>query len=348
LAVGHIRSLPGHQAKNSTLLIEAGTKGWELIEFQEIYASAVEYLGSDHVIQYTVESTGSYPKNVYRKLKDCNATHYFYDPRSGSQNFFRGIGQSIMLAAICAWLKVYPIAWLTDFQVRRWRNQCLALTANAGVCATVASSTAAQRWFPHKRLLGPLPLPISSKQMDRLQSLRSLQRTVLENPNVSFSGSLYEPRTTDLMAIREGLRNRGFDLTLNTRSLGGIRRSNLSYWSELASSDIILTTSTPNQNSATDDLGVGHLIFRYTEAIAAGGLLIAPAVPGISRYFLDGTHFISFSCHDEAISRICFYLENPLERERVREQGAMRAQAISDCNLYWVAIDSALGKHGLI
>ena len=45
---------------------------------------------------------------------------------------------------------------------------------------------------------------------------------------------------------------------------------------------------------AQKQLILPHLVYRYTEVLASGSLLVAPIVPGVEEYFRPGVDFVSF------------------------------------------------------
>ncbi|NQV74108.1 glycosyltransferase family 1 protein, partial [bacterium] len=103
------------------------------------------------------------------------------------------------------------------------------------------------------------------------------------------------------------------------RPHAGERVSNEEYWSRFLQAEIIVTTADQIAGHGIDDLGMPHLIYRYSEALSAGALLIAPVVPGIERYFIPGRDFVSFNSTDEAAAKICFYLENQEARLKISQ-----------------------------
>jgi len=73
------------------LAIESGGRGWQLIEYEEIHRSACEYLGSERVHRVVVEDRRQYSRCMRTFVRQVRPTHYFYDPRTGSQQPIRGL-----------------------------------------------------------------------------------------------------------------------------------------------------------------------------------------------------------------------------------------------------------------
>ena len=105
-----------HSKRKSLLCIESGVRGWELIEYKELFYSAIEFLGNESVEKVEIISNQNYILQVKNAIKLHNPTHYFYDARTGSQNFFTGLIQSFRIAFIFQNNGIIPICLLTDVQ----------------------------------------------------------------------------------------------------------------------------------------------------------------------------------------------------------------------------------------
>jgi len=330
----------------STLCIEAGIKGWEIIEFKEIYASACEYLSVERVYKLEIESSQDYVKQVQHALNNYQPTHYCYSPRTGSQQWLKGLWESFCLAFLFASQKITPIVILSDLPIRSWRAQSAVVTAISGVVVTLMSPRQICHIFPHKRLIGPSLMPFSQATLTWLDTLPRAQLPN-ERPKAVFTGSLYEPRTSLLNAIQSGLQARGQVLDIKGRPLGSPRVSDEEYWLRLANADLVVTTADQMIQPGTDWTWVPHLLYRYLEVIACGTLLVAQEVPGIGRFFTPGEHFVAFQNSDDAIDVIEYYLNNEPERERIAKQGYVRARALIESRIFWLTIDVALGHESL-
>lgn len=330
----------------ATLCLEAGVKGWELIEYKELYASACEYLGSDRVHKIQINRDGNYFQQVKSALDCVRPTHYVYDPRTGSQKWSTGLCDSFKISFLLISRGITPIAILTDLPVRTWRAQCAAVTAKTGVVVSLMSPRMIHPIFPHRRLVSPTPMPLSQTT---LKYLNELSRTRLENktPRAVFVGSLYEPRSSILREIREGLKTRGLELEMKGRELGFGKSTDLDYWMNLINADIVVTTADQLASNGTDWTWFPHMIYRYIEVTACGSLLVASAVPGIERYLTPCEHFVSFTSPTNAVDLIEYYLVNEAERKRISSQGHERIQALVSARIYWTGIDIGLGKSSL-
>ena len=330
--------------KKTLLAIEAGEKGWESIEFKEMYKSACEYVDSENVITHVVNNDLNYIKQLDDFLQKFNVSHFIFDPRTGSQDIWRSQWRSIRASALFIKHNVIPIVVLTDYPNRNHRTQAAVVTAFRGLVYCFMSPPIVGSVFPHNRLVGPSLMPFSCDTVNILDSL-IINRPKNISPSVTFIGSLYEPRISILEKIHLGLVLHSIDLVIKGRKL--IRRSDEEYWSSLCFSDIVLTTADQEYNEGVDFNDVPHLVYRYLEAMACGALLVAPDVYGVRRYFTPGVHFISFNSPENAIDIIEHYYKNTPERIKVAQQGKERARALIAARIFWTTLDASLGSDSL-
>lgn len=346
LIVSVVRRLTGSRVprwSGSMLCIEAGVRGWESIEFKELYQSACEYMQPENVNQLIIQPEKDYLEQVASALSNHRITHYLYDPRTGSQKPWLGLWQSLRVAMLLQKRNVVPIVFLTDLSVRTWRSQSAVVSARRGVVVSFMSARRIGPIFPHRRLLGPSLMPFSVHTKQLLDTLIE-QRPQNAPPKALFAGSLYEPRTTLLEKIRFGLAARGWEFDIKGRVIGSARVPDHEYWARLCYSDIVVTTADQMIQAGTDWTHIPHLVYRYLEVLASGALLVAQDVPSIRRYFTPGEHFVSFDSSESAIEAISYFLENDTERLKIARQGKERANALIMSRCFWVSIDSALGS----
>jgi len=331
------------------LCIEAGVKGWDSIEFQELFYSACEYLGESNVHRFIVGENAGYLQQLSRTLEDQKISHYLYDPRTGNSQLFywRAIWQSIRVSIMLHNRGIVPIVLLTDLAVRAWRTQAAFVSASRGIVVCFMAPRIVHSIFPHNRLLGPSLMPFSIHTLNLLDQL-ALAKTANIPPTAIFTGSLYEPRTTALEAIRVGLESKGILFEIKGRTMGSTRVPSHEYWNRLSSSDVVVTTSDQAIQDCADWNHVPHLVYRYLEVLASGSLLIAQDVPSVRRYFTPGIHFISFSSPENAINLISYYLHSLAERLAIAKAGKHRADALINARSFWVQIDSFLGRNSLL
>ena len=293
------------KSREPLLAVEAGRVGWTLIEYEELLATAIEYLGPSGVLKVSIEDRKQYLGEIYRILRKSDITHFVYDPRTGSQTWGSGIFQAFAIVAMFSWFKIIPIARLSDVAERKWRFQCAIVTAGSGTCTTCMEPFYLKWYFPHKRLVGPMLMALSHSKVLQLRQLQSTKLHIAINP-VIFTGAMYEPRTTVLLAIQNGLRSKGLDLALQARNIGDQRDSNEAYWNRLVDAEIVVTTADHVIGHGAESIDIPHLVYRYSEVLAAGSLLVAPMVPGIEMYFRPGVDFVDFSSTAEAVDKIAY------------------------------------------
>ena len=328
------------------ICIEAGERGWESIEFKELYQSACEYVGPDRVLRFVVKRDVDYLEQLASLLRTHRVSHYLYDPRTGSQHWWHGLWQSLRVATLLQCRNVTPIVLLTDLSIRIWRAQASVVTARKGLVVSFMSPRVVHPIFPHSRLIGPCLMPFSMQTRDSLDSLIS-SRQGNTIPQAIFTGSLYEPRTSILKDIESGVKARGGNFECLGRIVGTTRVADEKYWRRLVNADIVFTTSVQMIHSGTDWAHIPHLIYRYLEVIASGSLLVAQEVPAVRRFFTPGVHYVAYTNSQDAIDKIIFYLKNNREREAIAMQGKKRADSLLNSRFFWLSIDASLGRRSI-
>jgi hypothetical protein len=335
------------KSKQTKLCIEAGEKGWESIEFKEYYQSACEYMGSEHVIKLILRQNQTYINEVNSTVKRREVTHYFYDPRTGSQDFWRGILESLKIAILFKRENITPICLSTDLAVRRWRIQAAIVTSVSGIVICFMSSKEMEEIFPHKRLSGPNVMPFSKQTYDKINNINQQEKNSGKE-EVVFSGSLYEPRTATLKYIEQGLKIKDINFKIYGRNLGSKRVSDEDYWKRLINTEIVFTTADQMIQKGTDFTHVRHVVYRYLEVLVTGSMLVAQDVPGIRRFFTPGVHYVAYKNNEDAIELISYYIKNKVEALKIAKEGQEKANSIIESKVFWLMIDAALGTKSLL
>lgn len=327
------------------LCIESGAMGFELLEVKEVEQSAREFFGPDNVLRSTVEDRTRYLRTARKALRTGGITHYWVDPRSGHQSFFRAIGQSIGLALLLAHRGVSPIVWLTDVPVRRWRLQAEILSSATGVCFVLVEPQSCEIRLCGNRFIGPTVLPLSEATLDRLEAAKR-HVSHASAPRAVFAGSLYEPRASSLERIRIQLAERGWVLDIIGRAAGGERRPEEEYWRNLLEADVIVTTAMQVAEDArsSDPALQPHLIYRYIEALACGTALVAPRVPGADHVLESGVHYLDFESEEQCVEIVSRLLENAALRAEVAQVGHARLRELLAGSAFWKAALSAASR----
>lgn len=334
------------------LLISAGVKGWESIEFKELLRSASEYLGErNKVIQHKLKDNKHYISDIKKLISEHAITHFFYDPRTGDQTVIGGFFESVYLSILLTRNNITPIVFFTDMSYRRWRMKGALVSAISGIAICFVTPRLAWPILPHNRIYGPSLMPFSVETLNWVQHNNHNNfddSLVTDKTAAYFIGSLYEPRTTILNYIKKGLNERGFDLMIMGRQLGAARKPDSVYWKTMIDAPIIFTTSDQLLSPDFDWTWIPNLVYRYLEAISCGALLIAPIVPCIERYFEPGVHFIPFYSEEDAIDKIEYYLVHSEERKKIATEGTRKARALIESKIFWLHIDACLSIKALL
>ena len=325
------------------LLIGAGEKGWDLIEYQEIHASASEFLGFSNVARVSFSKDSSMLSQLRKAFDEEVPTHYFFDPRSGSQDWFAAIWEALSVASLMEVRGITPICALTDFPVRRWRLQSAIVSARRGVVTCLMSPRIVGRFFPHSRIIGPMPFPLSVKTLKALEALRNRPITDQSEPrpDVVFVGLLYEPRKSMIEAIQRGLSERGIAMQVIGRSLDGKRISTESYWGILASAKVVVATSSQISGKHTDIDGHNHLVYKFVEATAAGATLAIEPVDYSDHLFQPDVDYISYSTPEEATTKISAALLDSQELRKIAQRGQDTCSQLVTDHFYWKSVMAA-------
>lgn len=346
-----LRSLIRNQKmlSSSVLVIEAGERGWDSIEFKELYKSATEFLGSHSVHRLIVKRELDYLSQIKELItSNPSITHYLYDPRTyraeGDQNFWNAIADSLSVAILLRRHGITPIAYLTNIGYRLWRCQAAIVTSKNGLVVSFMSAKFGREMFPHDRIVGPMIFPISLDKLKELSALRNdLERSNAIDKRVRFTGSIYEPRTQFLNEFAIKMQSRA---DIHGRPAGSVRKRDTEYWNLLASAAINITTADQVIEPGADENNIKHMVYRYLEVLASGSLLLAPSLPGIESYFLPNVHFVDYNSVDEACEKAMYYLENTEKANSIRFEGHKKARALIESNAFWLQINSALGPSG--
>jgi spore maturation protein CgeB len=84
----------------------------------------------------------------------------------------------------------------------------------------------------------------------------------------------------------------------------------------------------------------GYWSDRLYLSLGCGAFLMYPRVPGIEKYFIDGTHLVLYDNENDLHDKITHYLEKPEERERISRAGA---QEVAKNHNWSVRVTEALG-----
>lgn len=323
------------------LAIESGIVGWTHVYFEELLASARERYGDAEVARQIINRDHRYLPQMRANMLRDKPTHVVLDVRTPGQTWSLSLGQAYATAWYLLTHGVTPIVVLTDAFYRRQRWYAAVLTAFSGVVVTFAHVSIVRPIFPHRRIIGPLPMPISQARLTWLEAERSA-RPVPDEPRVQFIGSVYPPRDLFLDVVGARLAARDITLQVNRDKSA---TSNEAYWRTLVDADIVLTTTLQGPSRPYMDwIWVQQAVFRYAECTAAGAALVAGPVDGGFGAFKDGEDFLEFQSVSEAVDQVTMLFFNDEMRARIAHQGHATAQTLIAQQVFWRAIDQSLGE----
>jgi len=235
---------------------------------------------------------------------------------------------------------ITPVVVLTDAFYRRQRWHAAVLTAFGGVVVTFANDKIVAPIFPHRRIIGPLPMPISVGRLEWLAAEREARVTPGE-PRVQFIGSVYPPRDRFLDHVGERLEAQGIHLQVNRDKSA---TSNEEYWMTLVNSDVVLTTTLQGPpRPYMDWIWIQQAVFRYAESTSAGAALVAGPVDGGFDYYVNGVDFLQFHSVDEAVAAVADLVHSPEQMRQIAASGVATSTRIIREHEFWKRIDQALG-----
>lgn len=324
--------------------LESGRVGWTQVFFEELWQSLREYAGDDRVVQHVIDRDLPYLRQFRELIRLNNPSHVVLDMRTPGQSWRRSLIEAIGVSWLMLRTGRTAVVILPDAFYRRLRWQAACLTAFEGVVLTFASSDILAPVFPHRRIVGPLPMPVSRQRLAWLEQIR--EPDAVGGSQVQFIGHYYPPRSDLLEAVADRLAGKGISLSINGDKWG---TSNEDYWRTLATSTVVITTCMQGPDRPFGDwMWTQQLVFRYNETLAAGSALVAARVQGSERFFTPGVDFLEFVSLDEAVSAIESLLFDPVLRERIAKQGHATSRALSETNAFWSIADSVLLKHPIV
>jgi hypothetical protein len=326
--------------KSRHLLIGAGVKGWELIEYQEIFASAREYLGVSNVSRLSFSGRQPVLVEFHEGLRELRPSHYYFDPRSGSQRPLTGLWEALVIGFLLERYRVTPICAVTDFPLRRWRLQAALVSARSGVVTSLMSPAIAGPWFPHSRIVGPMPFPLSVATLRALQERKGRKQEKWRGlrDTVVFVGMLHEPRKTVIENIKSGLAKHDIPMEIIGRMPGGSRITDDDYWGILSNARLVVSTSSQMSTNGTELIDRNHFIYRFIETTAAGTALAIGAVEGSEHLLQPDVDYIAYSSVDEAVAKIASAWHSPTFLTDIAQSGSDQANAIIKGEAYWGAL----------
>lgn len=274
---------------SNLLTIQAGIKGLEGVFLEELVASAIQDFGAGQVRTQPINRDRSYLIQLISFFKLQNPKYLILDPRTLSSNGIVGVIQSILSCLLFSLRGITPIVFLTDASIIKWRIESIVWTSRYGKCVMLIPPSTLGKLFPHNRTYGPIFMPITFKTIDT--GLKNSDRRTSLKPKIGFSGTIYPERAEYLEAIVSSSKKLGVEVNIQEKTLS---IKNEDYWRFLNDHEIIFTTTvqTNIENNLVDNLEVNQMVFRISEAISLGKILITTPVLGLDTFFKRNYDFI--------------------------------------------------------
>jgi len=323
------------------LAIESGIIGWTHVYFEELFASAQEAYGNSSVVKQTIDRDCPYLPQMRANMRRDQPTHVVLDVRTPGQTWTKSWWQGLRTAWFLTRCRITPIVVLTDAFYRRQRWHAAVLTAFSGVVVTFANAEILRPVFPHRRIIGPLPMPVSVHRLEWLEQERA-NRVPEAEPRVQFIGSIYPPRDRFLSEVEKRLADSHITLRVNRDKAG---TSNEEYWRTLLAADIVVTTTLQGPpRHFMDWIWVQQAVFRFAEATAAGAALVSAPVDGGFPYFVEGRDYLEFVSVDDAVNRVKELYASTDKRRQIAEHGHHTSSIHIRDHAFWRATDEVLNK----
>jgi glycosyltransferase involved in cell wall biosynthesis len=116
------------------------------------------------------------------------------------------------------------------------------------------------------------------------------------------------------------------------------------YYRILQRSRMVLNFSRLGTKNITADGFVHGLKGRVMEAIACGALLIESENNVTSRYFSEGTDYVSFADLDDLVAKIRFYADHEEKRRAIAESGRSKFGERYTAPIFWTGVFEAVAR----
>lgn len=301
---------------SNLLTIQAGLKGLEGVFLEELVASSIQDFGSDNVRTQAINRNKSYLTQLVVFLKLESPKYIILDPRTLSSNGLVGLFQSIISSLFFSMKNITPIVFLTDASIIKWRIESVVWTSNNGKCVMLIPPSILGMLFPHNRTYGPIFMPISIKTINT--TISSTRRPIQFPPKIGFSGTIYPERANYLKKLVDCSEKLNVKVNIKEKDT---TFKNEDYWKFLNDHEIIFTTTiqTNIENNLVDNLGINQMVFRISEALALGKILITTPAHGLDMFFKRNYDFIEIGDKDSSSKECEIAVNKAINLHEVRQ-----------------------------
>ena len=188
------------------------------------------------------------------------------------------------------------------------------------------------------RITGPHLMPISKATLRQMKKIDEDKCLSAEDFLVlKFRGTLYPTRVRFFETLNQNLENSDSKIRVQIEGKSESEISSDNYWKTLAANKICITTTFQYVFGGyhTNRTEINQMIFRISEALAAGNLLFVEHYPGISKYFIPGVDFIEFSDPADLAAKLIYFSTNTREAQRIRKSGQMSMSKKIENSIFW-------------
>lgn len=301
------------------VVIEAGMRGWDLIEYQEIEEYTKDILGKDSVKRHIYTSQLRRLQNLFFDRVTFGRFYFYYSPRT--EKNYKSLTAKFDLLITLIFIKIIGcklIFFLADSNQYSLRLLAKLSSYFGATVLSVIPPAIFKRYDPSLKSIGPYIFPISIKTRNHLSSL---QPNVVPKYDLSLMGGLYPERKKIFDSILEDLSTSNLDIHLCERAVKNSRNDPFSYWNEILSSKFVFTTTCQTASDQdTSSLAIGrhnHLVYRFSEVWAAKRILITQVPDSCENICLPGVHYLVASNSSEILDIIQQYSDPVVYNEFV-------------------------------
>jgi hypothetical protein len=318
--------------------IEAGTRGWDSIYFKELFTSASDYFGPEKVILIEVSDRKERMKQLRKIISGYGISYLVYDPRTNYSKPLLSMLQAFQVNLLCWRKRVTVLVSLTDPSLRTWRLQSAIASRRTGAIFTPMDISKLGWLCWRLNISGPHFMPVSKQTFLDLES-RAVASSITNDSfrKLEFRGTLYPTRSAYFNEINRELEQHRSQIRIETKQKSEFEISPSKYWSDLVSAQICITTTFQYVYTGyhVDRSEINQMVFRISEALAAGNLLFTSECPGIDKYFSPGEEIVIFSSPEELALKLIELSQNLSEANRIRTNGIRKMKSLVMTGAFW-------------
>ena len=326
------------RTSQSKVAIEAGLRGWDSIFFGELLSSAEEFFGNENVVKLTIFPNEDRIKQLKYAISGKGVRLLIYDPRTNSRNSIHDLYEAFRVFVHCRIRRIRVIVYLTDPSITLLRLQSVIASRAEGRIVTPMKIKELGWLAWGFRINGPFPMPISARTSEPIRKHISESIGHFDGfKSPTFRGSLYPLRLAFFEKLNTLLEQKGSPIRVILESKDEKSISTKDYWDGIVNNDVCVTTTfqVVPKGVLVDRLSINQMVFRISEALAAGNLLFSSPCPGLEEFFQEGKHYIEYSDEEDLANKIMYYSSNTNESSKIRLEGYKQMSKLISEQLFW-------------